>query len=130
MSAHNDFLSGSRRLQNDDTEYLITFNESRQAKLMQDVRKEISSSELSIDSDAEPSSSGNKQLIASDDDAIRVAPSILLVDDEPLNMMVLEMMLEELEFTVDKANNGAEAISMIEKRLELAIAQNSTVSMY
>ena len=29
MSAHNDFLSGAIRLQNDDTEYLITFNESR-----------------------------------------------------------------------------------------------------
>ena len=45
-------------------------------------------------------------------------------------MMVLEMMLEELEFTVDKANNGAEAISMIEKRLKLATAKNSTVLMY
>ena len=65
---------------------------------MLDVQQEISSADLSISSNAEPSllTHGKKELIASNDDAIRVAPSILLVDDENANLMVLELMLEVL----------------------------------
>ena len=44
MSAHSDFLSG-RRLQNDESENMITLNKREQPFHMLDVRQEITFSD-------------------------------------------------------------------------------------
>ena len=40
---------------------------------------------------------------------------VLVVDDSPINQMMMTELLEDLNLNVDSANNGQEAISCIEK---------------
>lgn len=39
---------------------------------------------------------------------------LLVVDDIPLNVLLIEKMLQQFKFTIIKANNGNDALSMIE----------------
>lgn len=41
---------------------------------------------------------------------------LLLVDDIPLNILLLEKMLQPFEFQIEKANNGRVALKLIEQR--------------
>jgi len=43
---------------------------------------------------------------------------ILVVDDEPINILALELVLKQFGKSVDKAYGGKEAIELVEKRLE------------
>ena len=44
-------------------------------------------------------------------------PKILVIDDEPMNVMALEAMCSELNFKIDRAFNGAVAIESILTRM-------------
>ncbi len=41
---------------------------------------------------------------------------ILLTDDDPVNLEVISSILESMEFNVELANNGAEALELVEKK--------------
>mmetsp|Transcript_1166 Transcript_1166/g.1539 ORF Transcript_1166/g.1539 Transcript_1166/m.1539 type:complete len:129 (-) Transcript_1166:43-429(-) len=47
-------------------------------------------------------------------------PSILLIDDEPVNIEILGSMIEEKGYQCDKVSSGFEALSLIYERFELA----------
>ena len=45
-------------------------------------------------------------------------PLVLVVDDEPMNIEVMEMMLNNNNHSIDKALNGLEAIEKVKERLQ------------
>ena len=49
-----------------------------------------------------------------DDDPIQLEAKILLVEDNPINQMVAQKMLEKLGLKATLANNGVEALSLLE----------------
>ncbi|MBU1454283.1 MAG: response regulator [Proteobacteria bacterium] len=50
------------------------------------------------------------------DEAVHLSGNILLADDEPIVLIVVKMMLEQLGFTVHTAVNGKEAIDKVRKQ--------------
>ncbi|MBU1139915.1 MAG: response regulator [Proteobacteria bacterium] len=50
------------------------------------------------------------------DEAVHLSGNILLADDEPIVLIVVKMMLEQLGFTVHTAVNGKEAIDKVRRQ--------------
>ena len=43
---------------------------------------------------------------------------VLVIDDEPINVEVIQSMLSELGFKSDQAMSGAQALTLIQQRIE------------
>ena len=46
-------------------------------------------------------------------------PQVLIVDDDPMNIEVMQAMLDQLGITHDCAMNGKMAVKLVEDRIEL-----------
>ena len=49
-------------------------------------------------------------------------PRVLVVDDEPMNIFVLQTMLSELGITSDSATGGSEALKLVQMRADMLLA--------
>lgn len=46
-------------------------------------------------------------------------PQALLIDDEPINIEVLNSLIEQKDISCDVATSGPEGVELVRKRLEL-----------
>ena len=64
------------------------------------------------------------------EDGKETEPQILVVDDEPMNIEVMEMMISNNNQSIDRAHNGLQAIAKVKDRLNKCLERRSSQNMY